>query len=130
MSFGGYVHSTYESPWELWLDNIYVGTTEKDGTSPEPVTCYPDFDGDFYPGSGSQSAETCPINYYTYDHFVSMTEDCNDNEPAINPGETEICDNGIDDNCSGSDAVCGAIPAGAFWGYKDSVGRAYAPTSE
>jgi hypothetical protein len=37
IEFGGYSHSTFSgATWYLWIDNLYVGTTEKNGTSPPP----------------------------------------------------------------------------------------------
>jgi hypothetical protein len=39
IEFGGYNHGAAfnGSTWYLWIDNLYVGTTEKGGTSTTPT---------------------------------------------------------------------------------------------
>jgi hypothetical protein len=54
-----------------------------------PVICT-DLDGDHYNSTGG----SCGL------------VDCNDNDPAIHPGATEICGNGVDEDCSGADLSC------------------------
>ena len=54
-----------------------------------------DNDGDGYGNPGSSACSAGP------------QLDCNDGNAGINPGATEICGNGIDENCSGSDLACG-----------------------
>ncbi|MFN0187097.1 MAG: MopE-related protein [Bacteroidia bacterium] len=60
------------------------------------ITYYADVDGDTY-GDASSTVSTCngaPMGY------VSNSSDCNDNNAAVNPAATEIC-NLIDDDCDG-----------------------------
>lgn len=67
------------------------------------ITCYPDVDGDLYPGSGSETVETCSTNYYESGHFTALTADCDDTNAAINPGAADSTCDGIDQDCSGAD---------------------------
>ena len=62
-----------------------------------PVTFYRDFDGDHY-GNSNSPIQSCSVP----GGYVSNKQDCNDNNPAINPAAVEICGNGIDDNCNGA----------------------------
>jgi len=39
--------------------------------------------------------------------------DCNDNNQDINPGETEICSDSVDSDCTGSDLICSQCSEGS-----------------
>ncbi len=40
------------------------------------------------------------------DSYTESRGDCDDSNAEINPGVAEICDDGIDQDCSGSDLIC------------------------
>ena len=62
------------------------------------ITYYLDFDNDGY-GNKELPSLFCSAN--APDGFVANADDCNDLDPKINPGETEINCNLIDENCNG-----------------------------
>ncbi len=57
------------------------------------LTVYRDIDGDGF-GDSLFETERCEAG----DGFVANGDDCDDNDPLINPDATELCD-GVDNNC-------------------------------
>jgi hypothetical protein len=49
------------------------------------------------------------------DGYPISQGDCNDFDASINPGATEICGDGIDQDCSGSDLVCQEATIDGTW---------------
>jgi Concanavalin A-like lectin/glucanases superfamily/Putative metal-binding motif/CARDB len=64
---------------------------------------YRDSDADGFGNTLIDSIASAPPVGYVLDNT-----DCNDNNPAIHPNATEICGNGMDEDCNGSDGSCGA----------------------
>jgi hypothetical protein len=61
-------------------------------------TYYHDADGDTY-GDVADSLDS--TNATPPAGYVADSTDCNDANAAIHPGATEVCDDGIDNNCNG-----------------------------
>ncbi len=68
------------------------------------ITMYLDEDGDGY---GSEEAEFCSGEDTT--GYVDDGGDCNDEDADVNPGAEEICEDGIDNDCDGEDAICPCV---------------------
>ncbi len=66
-------------------------------------TWYADTDADGFGGVASIDSVSCeqPLGY------VLTNSDCDDALASINPEASEVCGNGIDEDCSGADLNCG-----------------------
>ena len=71
-----------------------------EGEAVDATTLYADTDGDSY-GDPETGASLCPA-----EGRVSDGSDCDDTEASVNPGETEICSDGLDNDCDGSPNDC------------------------
>ena len=84
-----------------------------------PIPCFEDS------GCGWNCPDGCdgdPCNYFSgdydddgYDYILCGGTDCNDAEFLINPGITEVCDDGFDNNCNlaidCADSQCSSHPS-------------------
>jgi hypothetical protein len=70
---------------------------------------YLDADGDGYAATGAGSTQlACSSPGVTW-ITSSLGNDCDDSNGAINPGVSEVCENSLDDNCTGGvDELCAA----------------------
>jgi len=65
-------------------------------------TWYVDADGDGY-GDADSTVQACDEP----SDAVSDSSDCDDDDPTTSPGETEVCGDGLDNDCdASSDAAC------------------------
>ena len=83
------------------IDNNCDSAVDDDG-SVDADTWYWDNDADGY-GLGDRTTTSCAVP----DGYAASSGDCDDQEPAVNPGMLEACNNGLDDNCDGSAGGCG-----------------------
>jgi len=87
-SLGGIDFFSIDTNNELYIDDLCYGEGFIGPNDPEP-----DVDND---GDG----------------FTENQGDCNDNNATIYPGAEEICDDGIDQDCNGSDCTTPPPPPG------------------
>ena len=86
------------------IDNDCDGQIDEDFPL---ITFYFDVDGDGYGNPNSPIQARCIVPAGT----VSNNLDCDDNNDAVHPGATELCD-GIDNNCDGNvDEGCTIVTA-------------------
>ena len=88
------------------LDNDCDGTTDINATN--SITIYTDGDGDGYGVSGT-GIEACEV----LAGYADADGDCEDGDDLINPGEEEVCNDGVDNNCDGVTSGCEANAADA-----------------
>jgi hypothetical protein len=81
-------------------------------------------------GDGYCEAATCTLQ--TWQSTPWAGGDCNDGNPGINPAATEVCGNGVDDNCNGQqDEGIGSIGCSNYYqdldndGFGAGAGRCY-----
>ena len=79
-----------------------------DESPQDGVLCYRDIDGDGYGDAedGHGASARVLLACEPPSGFVENEGDCDDRDGEVNPAAVEICGDGIDQDCDGSDAEC------------------------
>jgi hypothetical protein len=106
-----------------------LNNSDCDDTNPNinPNTVwFEDKDADRYSTGNTITQCQKPSGYVLVSALAGMAIDCNDNNPAINPAATEVCD-GIDNNCNNliDDADPGIDPNSAATWFRDADGDGF-----
>lgn len=92
-------------PTDLDSDGVDSDTdcNDQDATATTASTWYADADGDGF-GDAAVTTDSCtqPASY------VSDTSDCDDSDATISSTGVEVCEDGIDQDCDGTDLACAA----------------------
>ncbi len=83
--------------------NFEPQATEDDGSCLFATDWYLDLDVDGY---ASEVLNACTSPGVDYTSTVLILNDCDVTDASINPGATDVCENGVDEDCSGSDESC------------------------
>lgn len=83
------------------IDDNCDGTVDEDSAL-DAIVWYLDADSDGY-GDASYTTTACSVP----SGYVSNATDCDDTTSLANPGLTEICSDGIDNDCDGTADSCG-----------------------
>ena len=80
------------------VDNDCDGLTDADDPDLGATTYYPDSDRDGFgaTGAGENHCDAQPL-------MATVAGDCDDGDAQVNPGEAEVCGDGLDNDCSGDD---------------------------
>lgn len=90
------------------IDNDCDGEADPAGT-PGDTPYFADGDGDGY-GVAASGVTSCSAP----SGHVPLSGDCDDTTAAAAPGLTEVCGDGLDNDCDGTAAGCEALPSGAL----------------
>ncbi len=96
------------------VDDDCDGTVDDDAA--DASLWYADADGDGYGDGGATAACDPPADH------AALDGDCDDGDPAVNPGAPEQCETGVDEDCDGE---IDTDAAGSFAQWIDADGDTY-----